>query len=297
MSKVRIGLLTRNEHSWCSSKLKEAFEKRGVGVIPFKFSEILARVGFTPRISIGEQGLTVSELDGVLVRPIGRGSLDEIIFRLDLLHILVEEGIMIVNPPECIEKAVDKYYALSILERAGIRVPQTIVTENPDFALAAFHSNGDDGVLKPLFGSRGMGVTRVSDYETARRIFNSLHFVHHVLYSQTYIKHGRSDIRAFVAWGEVVATMRRKSSNSWKTNLSMGAKAIPIKPTKEVEEVALKSAEALGCLVAGVDIIEGKDGLYVNEINSQPGFKGLQTSTKIDIAGKIASSMISNLRR
>ncbi|MCX8192022.1 MAG: hypothetical protein N3F06_04360, partial [Nitrososphaerales archaeon] len=72
---------------------------------------------------------------------------------------------------------------------------------------------------------------------------------------------------------------------------------IPYKPSKDVEELAVKATQALGCIVAGVDILETKDGYFINEINSQPGFRGLQSVTKVDIAGKIVECVIKRLKR
>ncbi|MEM4297588.1 MAG: RimK family alpha-L-glutamate ligase, partial [Nitrososphaerota archaeon] len=219
-----------------------------------------------------------------------------IIFRLDVLHRLERSGLPITNPPSAIEKAVDKYYTLCLLEESGIPVPRTVATESPRRALQAFEELGRDVVIKPVFGSRGMGVTRVSDLEVARRIFHNLNYNRNVLYIQEFIPHGTKDIRAFVVGDRVIAAMERVAE-SWKTNVSQGAKPLPLKPSQELEELAAKAVKTIGCKVAGVDIIEGPGGLFVNELNSQPGFRGLQSVTKIDIAEEIVEYVIENARR
>jgi RimK family alpha-L-glutamate ligase len=235
-------------------------------------------------------------LNALIVRPIGRGSLDEIIFRLDFLHRLEGLGLPIINSPSSIEKAVDKYRALTLLEEAGVPVPRTAVTESPASALDAFYELGEDVVIKPLFGSRGIGITRVSDPETFARICRALTFVHHVLYVQEFVPHGTRDIRAFVVGEKVVAAMLRVSQ-SWKTNVSRGARPTSMKPDAEVEELAVKASKTLGCEVAGIDIIEGPDGYLVNEVNSQPGFRGLQLVTDANIAEKVVDHILSKMRR
>jgi len=294
-----VGIATRNRDSWCSSRIIKALEARGVRVHSFSLSQVVARVGFKGEAPVLEaKGIDLSKLGALLVRPIGPGSLDEIIFRVDLLHRLEALGVPVVNKPSAIERAVDKYYALTILERAGLKVPKTVVTERPAEAFKAFSQLGGDVVVKPVFGSRGLGVTRASDQEAAGRVFRLLAYNHFVLYEQEFIWHGGRDIRCFVIDGRVVASMYRVAGEGWKTNVSRGGIPIPFKPSSLVEQTAVRAAEALGCEIAGVDLMETKDGsLLVHEVNSQPGFRGLQTSSGIDIAGLIAEYLIRKAKR
>jgi RimK family alpha-L-glutamate ligase len=266
-------------------------EARQIQPLCFSFSDLYARVAFKPEITIHGAADAIRELDAVIVRPIGRGSLDEVIFRLDALHRMERQGLPVINPPSAIEKAVDKYRALTLLEENGIQVPRTVATENDRLAVEASRELGGDVVMKPIFGSRGMGITRVSDEEIVGRISRTLVFQHHVLYLQEFIPHGTRDIRAFVVGDDVVAAMHRVGT-TWKTNVSQGADAVPLTPTPEVEDLALSAAQTLGCEVAGVDILEGPDGYMVNEINSQPGFRGLQSTTQIDVAGAIVDHVV-----
>jgi ribosomal protein S6--L-glutamate ligase/tetrahydromethanopterin:alpha-L-glutamate ligase len=287
---MKIGLLTRNPRAWCSSKIVDAIKERGIEPVPFRFHDISARVACKPIISIKRRIDALEDLKAVIVRPIGRGSLDEILFRMNYLRRMERLGLLVINSPSSIEIAVDKYYALTLLEENGLKVPETVVTEDPKKALDAFNRFGDV-VIKPIFGSRGIGVTRVTDAEVARRIFRSLSFYHNVLYVQKFIPHGNRDIRAFVVGNKVVAAMYRISEN-WKTNVSQGAKTLAVKPSTEVTNIAVKAAQIIGCDIAGVDIMEGEEGYIVNEINSQPGFKGLQSTTTIDIAGAIIDHIL-----
>jgi RimK family alpha-L-glutamate ligase len=235
------------------------------------------------------------DLAAVLVRPIGRGSLDEIIFQMDALHKLSRMGIPVINDPSAIEKAVDKYYALAILSEKGIPVPRTVVTENVSEALKAFEEFGGDVVVKPVFGSRGIGAARISNPDIAERAFRTLRFHRHVLYVQEFIQHGNRDIRMLVIGQRVIAAMYRVSK-IWKTNVSRGATPERAELMKEGEELALKAATAIGCEIAGVDILESRAGLLVNEVNSQPGWRGLQTTTSLDIADEIAQYVISRAK-
>jgi len=146
-----------------------------------------------------------------------------------------------------------------------------------------------------LFGSRGIGSTRISDSEIAARIFRTVSFHHGVLYLQEFIPHGVSDVRAFVIGDHVIAAMHRVAE-TWKTNVSLGARPMPLKLSNELDELTVKAAKVIGCKVAGVDILESPDGPVIVELNSQPGWRGLQTVTSIDIAEEIVKHVLSELK-
>jgi len=292
--RLKIGIMTRNENGWCSSQLRESMRNRNITPTCFSFTQLLARVKYKPQVSVGRINL-LEDLRALITRPIGRGSLEEIIFRMNLLHRLERFGMLIINPPLSIERSVDKYYALCLLEEQGIPVPRTAVTESPEEALKCFQELGGDVVIKPLFGSRGIGSTRVSDPEIATRIFGAVSFYHGVLYLQEFVPHGVSDLRAFVVGDQVVASMRRVA-NSWKTNVSIGAKPISTKINNELESLAVKTARVIGCRIAGVDILEGPNGPVIVELNSQPGWRGLQSVTKINIADEIVKYVLSEIK-
>jgi RimK family alpha-L-glutamate ligase len=290
----KMGLITRNPNGWCSTQLRKAMEKHGITPVCFNFSQLTARIKSKPEVSAGETNI-LSELSALIIRPIGRGSLEEIIFRMDLLHRLQRLGMLIVNPPLSIERSVNKYCTLALLEENGLPVPKTIATENHEEALKAFHELGNDIVMKPLFGSRGIGSTRISDPEIAARIFRAVSFHHGVLYLQEFIHHGVSDVRAFVIGDQVIAAMHRVAE-TWKTNISLGAKPTPLKIDREKEDLAVRAAKVVGCKVAGVDILESDRGPVIVELNSQPGWRGLQSVTSVNIAEEIVRYVLSELK-
>ena len=292
---MKIGIVTRNQNSWSSTQLREALTKKGIQHICFGFPQLIARVGYKPIANHADFDLS-KDLDALVIRPIGRGSLEEIVFRMDMLYRLQRLGLYIINPPKAIEHCVDKYDILAILEENGIPVPKTAVTENVNEALKAFHELGEDVVVKPLFGSRGIGSTRVTDVNIASTIFRTLAFHHCVIYLQEFVHHGFSDIRAFVVGDRVIAAMRRVANN-WKTNYSQGANPQPVTLDKNLEEIAIKSAQLIECKIAGIDILESQKGPLVVEVNSQPGWRGLQSVTKIDIADEIVNFIVSELKK
>jgi len=289
-----MGIITRNENAWCSTQLREAMKRRNITPVCFSFPQLVARIKYKPEASVGEINL-LKDLSALLVRPIGRGSLEEIIFRMDLLHRLERLGMLIINPPLSIERSVDKYHALTLLEEHGLPVPRTAVTESHEEALKAFHELGGDVVIKPVFGSRGIGSTRISDPDVATRVFRAVSFYHGVIYLQEFVPHGFSDIRAFVVGDRVIAAMHRVAE-TWKTNVSLGARPVSIKLDEGLENLAVRAAKAIGCRVAGVDILEGPKGPVIVELNSQPGWRGLQSVTTINIADEIIRYVLSELK-
>lgn len=292
---MKVGVLTRNEEAWCSQQLKAAIAKRGLEPFCFRFPRLMARVGLEPKVSFEDVDL-LKELAAIIVRPVGRGSLDECIFRMDILHRLARLGMVVVNHPSAIEKCIDKYYSLTILEEKGVPVPKTVVAEAHVNALKAFYELGCDVVIKPIFGSRGIGSTRVTDPEVASRIFRSLEFMNHVIYIQEFIAHGTRDIRAFIIGDRAVASIYREAQG-WKTNVAQGARPIATKLNGYLEDLAVKASMAVGCDVAGVDILEGPKGPVITEVNSQPGWKGLQSVVKINIAEEIINHVIHKAKR
>ena len=153
------------------------------------------------------------------------GTLEQVVFRMDALHRLEALGVPVLNPPRAVEAAVDKYLALARLEAAGLPVPPTWVGESADEALDAFERLGGDVVVKPLFGSEGRGLVRVSDRELARRTFQTLERLGAVLYVQRFVRHPGHDLRAFVLGDRVLGAIRRQApGGDWRTNVAVGGR-------------------------------------------------------------------------
>ena len=292
---MKFGIMTRNMEAWSSTQVREALTKLDIQYECFTFPRLVARLAYRPYFKVNGTSI-LDDLDALIIRPIGRGSLEELVFRMDMLYKLERQGFYMVNPPTAIEHCVDKYDILAILEDEGVPVPRTLATESVNEALKAFNELGGDIVVKPIFGSRGQGATRVNDIDIADTVFKAITFHHGVIYMQEFVQHGNSDIRAFVIGDQVVASMRRVATG-WKTNYSQGAKPAPATISKEFEEIAVKSAKAVGCKIAGVDILEGPDGPRIVDVNSQPGWKGLQVVAKVNIAEEIVNFVLRELKK
>jgi RimK family alpha-L-glutamate ligase len=233
--------------------------------------------------------------DAVIVRGIPRGSLEQVIFRVDALHALVERGVTCVNGPRAIERTIDKFLASALLARAGVPTPRTIACERPDDALDAFEELGGDVIVKPLFGSMGAGMTRVDDADVAYRVFHALALERAVYYLQETLPHGGRDLRAFVVGGQVLAAIERVGSG-WRANLARGARARATELTAEQERLCVEAAEALGVDYAGVDLLRADGRDYVLELNGIPGWHGLQEATGADVAAALVAQVESLAR-
>jgi RimK family alpha-L-glutamate ligase len=240
-------------------------------------------------VAVRSRELWLDDCDAVIVRGIPRGSLEQVIFRVDALHALQARGVACVNGPRAIERTVDKFLASALLARAGLPTPRTIACERAEDALEAFAELGGDVIVKPLFGSMGTGMTRVDDGDVAERVFAALALERAVYYLQEALPHDGRDLRVLVVGGRVLAAIERVGPG-WRANLARGAQARPARLTVEQERLSVAAAEVLGADYAGVDLLETADGRdHVLELNGIPGWHGLQAATGADVAGALVA--------
>jgi RimK family alpha-L-glutamate ligase len=274
---------------WHTHELERAAKERKHQATVLPYEGLVASIGPAP----GLRNRT-TELDGVdivLARIIPSGSLEQIIFRVDALHRLEDRGVPVVNSPRAIERTVDKFWTSALLEQCGIPTPETVVCESSEEAFAGFRALGDV-IVKPLFGSMGLGMVRVSDEEMAFRVFRTIEQIRGVYYLQRTVDHDGADIRAFVLGGRVLGAIERRSQD-WRTNLARGGTARSISLPDDRSALAVRAAAAVGADYAGVDLLTGRDGVtYVLEVNGIPGWKGLQEATGLDVAGRLIDYLV-----
>lgn len=259
----------------------------------------LARLAFADlwgNASQGPQCLAApwSDCGAVLVRTMPPASLEQVVFRMDLLNHWQDAGLKVVNPPRAMETAVDKYLCSLRLAQASLSIPTTVACQTWQQSLIAWQELGGDVVVKPIFGGEGRGIMRVSDESLALRTFQTLHRLQAVVYLQPFIPHHGFDYRVLLI-GERFFVIRRRNAHDWRTNLSRGATAEPVAEHGEWISLARAAAHAIGAPVAGVDILPGLDGeLYVLEVNAVPGWRGLQAALRHDIAREVLDFVASS---
>lgn len=279
---------------WHVGDLHRAAAQLDLALHAVPFADLTAAVGFGSKASVHAGSQDLMEVDGILVRMMPPGSLEQVVFRMDALHRVAASGVPVVNPPRAIEAAVDKYLTLALLADAGLPVPPTWAGQSAAAALSAFDELGGDVVVKPLFGSEGRGLVRISDRELAWRAFHALERLGAVLYLQQVVQHPGFDLRAFVLDGAILGAIRRHAPpGEWRTNVSLGGRAEPCRLSAEEERLAIGAARAVGAVVAGVDLITDVDRgrPVVLEVNAVPGWRALSRVTGIDVAAAVLEAL------
>lgn len=275
-----------NPHSWYLKDLQRAADVSDstmVRYIPLPFSTIQAgiREGNHNDLSSAEQSF--DQFDAVLIRTMPPGSLEQVIFRMNAIHLYERSGGLVLNCARSIEIAVDKYLSLGLLAQDDLPVPETIVCQTAEDAMIAFEQLGGDVVVKPVFGGEGRGITRISDPPLAVRAFRMLEQLEGVIYLQRFIAHNGSDIRVFVL-GDKVFFMRRENKNDWRTNISLGGVPKQYEAPAKVLEMARRAADLVKAEIAGVDIVMTEQGTpVILEVNAVPGWRALAEITGVDI--------------
>jgi tetrahydromethanopterin:alpha-L-glutamate ligase len=234
--------------------------------------------------------------DAVHVRTISAGSFEAITKRLGVLHALAERGVVVWNDARAIERCVDKSMTSFLLARAGVPTPPTWTMESAEAARALVEREAPRGplVLKPLFGAQGKGlrlIRRPEDLPGPESVTG-------VYYLQRFQPIGSGDFRdyrLFVLRGRVIGAMMR-SASTWITNLKQGGQPLAVAPDPGMERLAVRAADAVGAVIAGVDVLVGVDGApTVLEVNSMPAWSGLQKVSARNVAEAIASALMDEL--
>jgi ribosomal protein S6--L-glutamate ligase len=283
---MKIAILAKSR-SWYFRVLSRAAAGRGHRCERIDFPTLVGCVGGSgPTLASGDVDL--ASFDAVIVRTMPPGSLEQVVYRMDALWRLSTTGVQVLNPPKSIECAVDKYLASVRLESAGLTVPATVVCENAAAALEAFERLGRDVVVKPIFGSEGRGIVRVSDAELALRTFRTLERIGAVLYLQRFIENEGYDVRVLVLDGKMLGAMRRRANGDFRANVSCRGTAEQHAITDREAQLAHSATESMGARFAGVDLLYGRDGTcYVIEVNAVPGWQAFQRVTGIDVADAV----------
>ena len=226
----------------------------------------------------------LSDYDAVLVRTMPLGSVEQIVFRMNALHVAQSAGVQVLNPPRCLEIAIDKWLTLDIARQSGIETPRTICCQTREDALLAFEKLGRDCIVKPIFGGEGRGIVRVTDADMAWRVFSTLEQLQSVIYIQEFLVSQGYDLRLLVV-GDELFCVRRENHGDWRSNVARGGQAIPHEPTFEQISIAFRACKAIQGWMIGVDILPTIDGRNVLlEVNAVPGWRATAAALNVDMA-------------
>src|SRR5438105_9492276 len=222
---------------------------------------------------------------------------------LSVVRHLEAMGVPLINNASAIARRRDKVAALQQLAAAGVRIPRTVLArgggEGKDLVAQV---GGLPAFLKLMQGTQGVGVMIAHSEAEVESILSTLWDLGEQILLQEFVAESRgSDIRALVVGERVVGAMRRAAkSGEFRSNLHRGGAGTALTLSRDYEEAAVQAARVLGLDVAGVDLLESADGPKVMEVNSSPGFEGLERATGLDVAGAIvehAAHLASGARR
>lgn len=294
---MRIPIFTdeaEQQGGWHGRVLAKAFRARGVEPVFVALQDCVIDLSDEiPRIKIP---IFETNPRGAFVRGIAGGTLQQVITRLNILHILAMQGVKIYNDGRAIERTVDKGMTSFLLKNAGIATPPTWVCESRYHAhqIMSEQLPKTKLVIKPLFGSQGNGVRLLEQSSTYPVPMDA--FVDGVYYLQQFVETGTKnhDFRVLVVNNRAAAAMQR-SGDGWLNNVAQGARCEAIED-KDILVLAVQAAKALNIDYCGVDIIRDKNGkLWVLEVNSIPAWAGLQSTVKIQVNQVLVDDFLSKL--
>lgn len=292
---MRIGVLG-NSGSWYCGDIDRAASARGHDCSRLEFPRLAGCSGFgdAKKNGVTLDQAPLADFDAILIRTMPPGSLEQVVFRMDLLARLESAGVRVVNSSKSIECAVDKFLTTAKLEAAGLRVPATVVCQDSESAMTAFETLGEDVVVKPLFGAEGRGICRVSDPDLAFRTFRTLERLGSVLYLQKFVPHAGFDTRVLVLGGRILGGMRRFGDGDFRTNVARSARSERHLPSDQECELAIRATATVGADFAGVDLLSPKnqsenEASLVIEVNGVPGWRAFNKVNEFDTADALIS--------
>lgn len=282
---MNIAILSRNAKLYSTKRLKEAGELRGHRVEIIDHMKCLLLIE-KKNPMVWYNGRKLDYFDAVIPR-IGAsvtfyGAAVVRQFEMMKVFTAVESQALI--------RSRDKLRSMQILSRAGLGLPKTIFMDYSKDTEGVIEAvGGAPVVIKLLEGTQGLGVVLAENKKAAQSVIEAFHGVKARIIVQEFIKEaGGADIRAFVVNGEVVGAMRRQARDGeFRSNLHRGGHAHVVKLSRREKHAAITAAKKMGLEVAGVDMLPSHRGPLIIEINSSPGLEGIESATKVDIAGKI----------
>ena len=294
MSRPRILCLGAGE-GWHSNQLAQAAQQLQCEM-QFSTNESLHASLQSGRTELLSDAGRIGDYDAELTRTMPAGTLEQVTFRLAILH-AIDAGRTrpVINRPRALEIAIDKFATLHLVSELGYPVPETIVAQDRGQALDAFQRLGEDCIVKPIFGGEGRGVMRVRDAELAWTTFSTLDNLGAVSYVQKFVRPGGCDTR-LLAIGDKVHGIRRRNPNDFRTNVSSGAQCERMEVSETLAAMARHICDAIGLRFASVDLLDSEDGEpCVLEVNAIPGWKGAQGVAERPIAEEIVSLICSEI--
>lgn len=281
--------------AWSTERLAEALRRAGADAPVVDLAACGVRL---PEAAVYHAGRPLT-VDAAVVKKIGDTTGGWAVReRLHVLRHLEAGGVPVWSAPDRIEAAVDRARMTVELVRAGVPVPETVITEDVGEAVAAVERFGG-AVLKPLFTSKGRGMQRLDPSLDLPGLFaRHARQTPGPFYLQRFVKHPGRDLGVAVLDGECVgAYWRVAGRDQWMTTILAGGRYERAEPPAESLELARRAAAHFGLLFTGVDLIESDEGYRVLEVSAFGGFRGLLDGCGIDAAPLVAAAVLRRIAR
>ena len=281
-------------HDWHSDQIELFLKQHKFKTLKVTFQEL--KFSFKKNRIFFENNKLLNNINGIWVRFLKNGTIEEITTKLTILHLLNESNIYVHNSGLTIEKTVDKIRTTGILEVNNIKSPETTIW----FAKNKKNLNNNfckktKYLVKPIFGSQGKNIFLVNNFNELRKIKP----IGEVFYLQKFIESQEkefTDIRVLVSNHEVISSMERYS-NHFITNVFQGAKYRQIVLKKNIKDTCVKLSKIFELGYGGIDLKITKNDVFVLEINSVPSWKAMQKISKINISEKLVKDFIKNVKK
>ncbi|MFH0887660.1 MAG: RimK family alpha-L-glutamate ligase [Planctomycetota bacterium] len=284
---MKILILSRNTNYYSTQRLVEEAKKKHYQTLVI--DQLQCNISINeqpPHFSVSANKRNLSKFDVVIPR-IGIIGID---YALLVLQQFESMGIPMLNSTASLSYTKNKFQALQILYKAGIPVPDTVMTHNSQEVPLIIKKLGGLPIILKLFrGSQGKGVILGENISSIQSILTAVWAIGYDILLQKYLNDTKGqDIRILVLGNNIIATMKRiPAKNEFRSNIHQGGLMKKVTVSSEEAQLAIKSAKVLGLNLSGVDIMRTKKGPLVIEVNASPGFEGLEKLTRINIARKI----------
>lgn len=290
---MNLVILSRNPALYSTQSLARAAMRKHhyVRIIDYNNCDIIIEEN---NLEVSHHGHILKDIDAIIPR-IGSSYTN---YGAAIIRQFEQKGIYTTLSSDALIKARDKISCSQILSAKGLAVPKTIVSNNSIIYEQLLNNFKEEKVvIKLINGTHGIGVILADKKTQAESILEAFNQNNQKSMIQEYISESQgSDIRIFVVDDEVVGSMKRQArEGEFRSNLHRGgsSKVEPI--TDSEKDIALKAVKYLGLKIAGVDMLRSKRGPLILEVNASPGLEGIETTTKIDIAGKIITFIEKNI--
>lgn len=276
-------------------RLVEEFEKQGVDIRVVNPKDVDIFVDRDDRKSIIVDGKPRKLPDFVIPRT-GSGTT---YFIKAIIRHMERLGVVMINGSDAVDNVKDKLYSQQILGQSNLPVPKTMLVKHPINVELVEKNIKYPMIVKTLSGSYGSGVFMVEDRKQFRQLMKMAELSnsrYNIIIQECIEDSLGKDLRVLVVNGKVVGCMMRQSvDGDFRANITRGGEAIPYQIDEDIEWIGGECARLLNLDIAGVDLLFNRESYTICEVNSAPGFKGMEKYTKINVAEEMVNYVVKKI--